>query len=198
MGSEWGRIDDDGTVFVRTADGEREIGSWQAGDREAGLAFYMLRFDDLAAEVSVLEKRLASGVGDPASTRTQARRAQGAAPHGRGDRRPRRPRHPPRRGARRRRGEGRRGGRGPAAGARRRRSPPRRRWPSRRSRSPSRARPGRPPATGSARSSRNGARSRASTARPTTRCGSASRRPATPSAAGAVSTSPSSTPSAAR
>jgi hypothetical protein len=72
MGSEWGRIDEDGTVYVRTADGEREIGSWQAGDRDAGLAFYMLRFDDLAAEVSVLEKRLASGVGEPASTRTQA------------------------------------------------------------------------------------------------------------------------------
>jgi hypothetical protein len=72
MGSEWGRIDEDGTVYVRTADGEREIGSWQAGERDAGLAFYMLRFDDLAAEVSVLEKRLASGVGEPASTRSQA------------------------------------------------------------------------------------------------------------------------------
>jgi hypothetical protein len=72
MGSEWGRIDEDGTVYVRTSGGEREIGSWQAGDREAGLAFYMLRFDDLAAEVSVLEKRLASGVGEPAGTRSQA------------------------------------------------------------------------------------------------------------------------------
>ena len=27
----WGRVDDKGTVFVRTAEGEREIGSWQAG-----------------------------------------------------------------------------------------------------------------------------------------------------------------------
>ena len=35
--SAWGRIDDDGTVFVRTADGERQIGSWQAGDAAAGL-----------------------------------------------------------------------------------------------------------------------------------------------------------------
>jgi hypothetical protein len=25
--SDWGRIDEDGTVFVRTADGERAIGS---------------------------------------------------------------------------------------------------------------------------------------------------------------------------
>ena len=69
---EWGRIDSDGTVYVRTADGEREIGSWQAGDAEAGLAFYTRRYEDLATEVTLLEKRLASGAGDPAATRTQA------------------------------------------------------------------------------------------------------------------------------
>jgi hypothetical protein len=73
MSSEWGRIDEDGTVYVRTADGERAIGSWQAGDPEAGLAFYRVRFQDLAAEVRLLEKRLESGAGDPASTRTHVR-----------------------------------------------------------------------------------------------------------------------------
>ncbi|HWC45291.1 MAG TPA: DUF349 domain-containing protein, partial [Casimicrobiaceae bacterium] len=72
MGSEWGRIDDDGTVYVRTADGERAIGSWQAGDAEAGLAFYQLRYQDLVAEVQLLEKRLESGAGDPAATQSSA------------------------------------------------------------------------------------------------------------------------------
>jgi hypothetical protein len=72
MGSDWGRIDDDGTVYVRTADGERAIGSWQAGEAEAGLAFYEVRYQDLVAEVQLLEKRLESGAGDPASTRTHA------------------------------------------------------------------------------------------------------------------------------
>ncbi len=72
MASDWGRIDDDGTVYVRTADGERAIGSWQAGDREAGLAFYQRRYEDLATEVQLLEKRLESGAGDPAHTRTSA------------------------------------------------------------------------------------------------------------------------------
>jgi Domain of Unknown Function (DUF349) len=72
MASDWGRIDDDGTVYVRTADGERAIGSWQAGDREAGLAFYQRRYEDLATEVQLLEKRLESGAGDPAGTRTHA------------------------------------------------------------------------------------------------------------------------------
>ncbi len=72
MDSHWGRIDDDGTVFVRTADGEREVGSWQAGDAAAGLAFYERRYDDLATEVTLLEKRLESGAGNPGATRTQA------------------------------------------------------------------------------------------------------------------------------
>ena len=72
MSSEWGRIADDGTVYVRTADGEREIGSWQAGDAEAGLAFYVRRFEDLQTEVTLLQQRLESGAGDPASTRTHA------------------------------------------------------------------------------------------------------------------------------
>jgi Domain of Unknown Function (DUF349) len=72
MGSDWGRIDDDGTVYVRTAEGERAIGSWQAGDKDAGIAFYEVRYEDLAAEVQLLEKRLESGAGDPASTRTHA------------------------------------------------------------------------------------------------------------------------------
>ncbi len=70
--TEWGRIDADGTVYVRTADGEREIGSWQAGDAEAGLHFYIRRYEDLATEVDLLEKRLQSGSGDPAHTKSQA------------------------------------------------------------------------------------------------------------------------------
>jgi FtsZ-binding cell division protein ZapB len=70
--SEWGRIADDGTVFVKTADGEREIGSWQAGDSAAGMQFYVRRYEDLATEVDLLEKRLASGSGDPAHTRAHA------------------------------------------------------------------------------------------------------------------------------
>jgi hypothetical protein len=71
MSSEWGRIDAEGTVFVRTADGERPVGSWQA-DAEAGLAYYVRRYDDLATEVTLLEQRLDSGAADPASTRTHA------------------------------------------------------------------------------------------------------------------------------
>src|SRR5262249_41082257 len=70
--TDWGRIDDDGTVYVRTADGERAIGSWQAGDRQAGLAFYTRRYEDLEAEVALLERRLESGAGEPGSSKANA------------------------------------------------------------------------------------------------------------------------------
>src|SRR5262245_11496074 len=49
----WGRVDADGTVFVRTADGERPVGSWQAGDPAEGLAHYARRFDDIRTEVEL-------------------------------------------------------------------------------------------------------------------------------------------------
>lgn len=72
MSSEWGRIDADGAVFVRTADGERQIGSWQAGSPEEGLAFYTKRYDDLAADVSLLEARATVPTADPAAVREAA------------------------------------------------------------------------------------------------------------------------------
>ena len=72
MASQWGRIDDDGTVYVRTGDGERVVGSWQAGDADAGLAYYERRFADLATEVELLESRLASGAGEAKATWHQA------------------------------------------------------------------------------------------------------------------------------
>ncbi len=60
----FGRIDDDGTVWLITSAGERSIGSWQAGDNEAAFAHFGRRFEDLATEVTLMETRLASGSGD--------------------------------------------------------------------------------------------------------------------------------------
>ena len=39
-----GRVDDDGTVYVRTGDGERVVGSWQAGSPDEALGFYERRY----------------------------------------------------------------------------------------------------------------------------------------------------------
>jgi hypothetical protein len=68
----WGRVDDEGTVYVRTADGERAVGSWQAGDPAAGLAHYGRRYDDLATEVALLEARLKAHTGNPAEIKNKA------------------------------------------------------------------------------------------------------------------------------
>ncbi len=58
--SEWGRVDDDGTVYVRTTDGERSVGSYPAGTPEEALAFFTERFDALSFEVQLLEQRVNS------------------------------------------------------------------------------------------------------------------------------------------
>ncbi|MFC9252270.1 DUF349 domain-containing protein [Amycolatopsis thailandensis] len=74
--SAWGRVDEEGTVYVTTADGERAVGVWQAGSPDEGLLHYARRFDDLRTEVELLETRLESGAGDPKhalATATQLR-----------------------------------------------------------------------------------------------------------------------------
>lgn len=54
----WGRVADDGTVYVRTADGERVVGIWQAGSPGEALEFFTRRYDSLATEVNLLERRI--------------------------------------------------------------------------------------------------------------------------------------------
>jgi hypothetical protein len=78
--SEWGRVAEDGTVYVRTADGERAVGSWQAGSPEEGLALFVRRFEQLSTEVSLLEQRLRTGAGDPNAVRQSAQRLKGTVP----------------------------------------------------------------------------------------------------------------------
>ena len=63
--SEWGRVGDDGTVYVRTADGERAVGQYPVGTPEEALKFYADRFTALETEVSLLDQRVRSGVLSP-------------------------------------------------------------------------------------------------------------------------------------
>lgn len=76
--NEWGRVDENGEVFVRTADGERNIGSWQVGRPEEALAFFGRKYDDLAVQVDLLEKRLESGAAAPDDTASGAARLRTA------------------------------------------------------------------------------------------------------------------------
>src|ERR1700742_1681323 len=68
----FGRVDDDGTVWLISAAGERTIGSWQAGDTEAAFAHFGRRFDDLSTEIALLEERLTAGTGDARKIKTAA------------------------------------------------------------------------------------------------------------------------------
>ncbi|MGV3113639.1 DUF349 domain-containing protein [Corynebacterium freneyi] len=78
--AKWGRVDDDGTVWVRTADGERQVGSWQAGAPEEGLAHYGARYDDLATEIELLEARIQSHPEEAATVRASAEELKGQLP----------------------------------------------------------------------------------------------------------------------
>lgn len=64
----WGRVDEEGTVWLRAeanvGDGERAVGSWQAGDAAEGLLHFARRFDDLRTEAELLVTRLGAGRGD--------------------------------------------------------------------------------------------------------------------------------------
>jgi hypothetical protein len=62
---EWGRVDEDGNVFVRTADGERPVGQYPAGTPAEALAFFTERFEALSFEVELLQQRIRSGVMSP-------------------------------------------------------------------------------------------------------------------------------------
>lgn len=54
----WGRVDDEGTVYVKVGAGERAVGSWAAGSPEEALAFFRRKYDGLVLEVDLLERRI--------------------------------------------------------------------------------------------------------------------------------------------
>ena len=59
--TQWGRVADDGTVYVRTADGERAVGSYPDTTHAEALAYFGRKFDELAGQVVLLEQRIRAG-----------------------------------------------------------------------------------------------------------------------------------------
>ena len=68
----FGRVDDDGTVWLISGAGERVIGSWQAGEPDAAFAHFGRRFDDISTEVTLMEERLTAGTGDARKIKAHA------------------------------------------------------------------------------------------------------------------------------
>ena len=83
----WGRVAEDGTVYVRTADGERSVGSYEAGTPAEALEFFTKRFEELEGKVRLLEQRVASGrlAPEEATSSIKALREQAVDAHAVGD-----------------------------------------------------------------------------------------------------------------
>lgn len=63
--ADFGRVDSDGTVFVRTNGAERAVGQVPGVPPEEALSFFVRRFEALDLEVSLLETRVRSGALSP-------------------------------------------------------------------------------------------------------------------------------------
>ena len=53
--SKFGRVTDDGTVYLTAPEGELVVGQWAAGPPVEGLAFFGRKYDDLVVEIEVRE-----------------------------------------------------------------------------------------------------------------------------------------------
>ena len=63
--ADFGRVDSDGTVYVRTADGERAVGQVPDVSPEEALSFFIRRYEALELEVSLLDRRITTGALGP-------------------------------------------------------------------------------------------------------------------------------------
>lgn len=59
--SAFGRVAEDGTVYVRTSSGEKAVGSYPGKSPEEALAYFVRKFEALASEVVLLAARIKSG-----------------------------------------------------------------------------------------------------------------------------------------
>ena len=58
--ARFGRVADDGTVFVRVGEEEREVGSYPGASPDEALQYFARKYDELAGSADLLEARLAN------------------------------------------------------------------------------------------------------------------------------------------
>ena len=59
--AKFGRVGEDGTVYVTTPEGERAVGSYPGKSNEEALAYFVRKFESVASEVALLAARIKSG-----------------------------------------------------------------------------------------------------------------------------------------
>jgi len=85
--AQFGRVGEDGTVFVRTPQGEKPVGSYPGKTAEEALAYFVRKFEAVASEVALTAARITSGAMVPqdAYEAVKKLRAQVAELNGVGD-----------------------------------------------------------------------------------------------------------------
>lgn len=66
---DFGRVDEDGTVYVTVGDTERSVGQVPDATPEEAMAFYTRRYENLAAEVNLLASRVEAQAMSPEDAR---------------------------------------------------------------------------------------------------------------------------------
>jgi hypothetical protein len=72
--SAFGRVAEDGTVYVRTSNGETAVGSYPGKTPEEALSYFVRKFEVLAAEVALLAARIKSGAMVPSDAYTAVKK----------------------------------------------------------------------------------------------------------------------------
>jgi hypothetical protein len=72
--AQFGRVAEDGTVYVITPDGEKAVGSYPGKSAEEALAYFVRKFEALASEVALLAARVRSGAMVPSDANSAANR----------------------------------------------------------------------------------------------------------------------------
>ena len=72
--AHFGRVGEDGTVYVITPEGEKAVGSYPGKSSEEALAYFVRKFEALASEVALLAARVISGAMVPSDAMSAVNR----------------------------------------------------------------------------------------------------------------------------
>lgn len=58
--AKWARVDDEGHVFLKVDDAEHTVGQYPDASTEEALAYFARKYDDVVAQITLLEQRVAA------------------------------------------------------------------------------------------------------------------------------------------
>jgi hypothetical protein len=79
--AKFGRVDEQGTVYVRINDGEKVVGSYPGKTPEEALAYFVRKFEIVASEVALLAARIISGAMVPEDAHDAVRKLRNQIEH---------------------------------------------------------------------------------------------------------------------